>query len=79
MPIYIVSIFLFLFNEEAPFYWLFEREGTIFWVNLEGGVWSFFIYVQNYAGGGLEFHFNGPWSTLRAGHCYWYGFNSIFY
>ena len=33
--------------EEAPYYW----------VNLGGGWWRFFVYVQNYAGGWLEFHF----------------------
>ena len=39
--------FIGLFREEAPFYW----------VNLGGGWWGFFIYVQNHAGGWLEFHF----------------------
>ena len=39
--------FIGLFREEAPFYW----------VNLGGGWWSYFINVQNHAGGLQEFHF----------------------
>ena len=35
--LYIVSICYAVFNQEALFYW----------VNLGGGWWSFFIYVQN--------------------------------
>mgnify|MGYP001791437161 CR=1 FL=1 len=69
--LYIVLILFYtLFNGEAPFFWN-ERGGTILLVILvrnphsmvylrnfwkeAGGV--FFIYVQNYAGGSLEFHF----------------------
>ena len=29
------------YGEEAPFYWLFQRGGTILLVNLGGGWWSF--------------------------------------
>ena len=47
------------FGEEAPFYWLIERGGDILFGKVweEVGRWSFFIYVQNCAGGWLEFHF----------------------
>ena len=62
--VYIVSPFLMWrhhfignFGKEAPFYWLFQRGGTVFWVNLGRGRLSFFIYAQNYAGGWLEFNF----------------------
>ena len=34
-----------------------SEEALFYWVNLGGGWWSFFFYVQNYAGGRLEFHF----------------------
>ena len=44
-------------GEVTPLYWLFECEGMPFYgVNLGGGWWSFFISVQNYTGGWLEFH-----------------------
>ena len=33
----------------------------------EGGI-QFFIYVQSYAGGWLEFQIFGPCSAWRAGH-----------
>ena len=39
--------FIGYLREEAPFYW----------VNWGEGWWSFVIYVQNDAGGCLEFHF----------------------
>ena len=39
--------FIGYLREEAPFYW----------VNCGEGWWSFVIYVQNNAGGCLEFHF----------------------
>ena len=69
--LYLLFLFFYtLFNEEAPFYWQFARGGTILLVilvrrphfigslvNLVGGWWSFFIYVQNYAEGWLEFNF----------------------
>ena len=34
-----------------------SEEAPIYRVNLEGGWWSFFIYVKNYAGDWLESHF----------------------
>ena len=55
--LYIVFIFDTLFNEEAPFYWLSERGGTISLSKFGRRLVKFFIYDQNYAGGWLEFHF----------------------
>ena len=56
--------FIGYFREEAPFYWVYLGEG---W-------WSVFIFVQDYAGGWLEFHFmvNAlPGGLVRL--FYWYG------
>ena len=38
--------FISNFGEETPFYWLFQRGGTIFWVNFGGGWWSFFLFMS---------------------------------
>ena len=48
-----------ILERKAPFYWLIERGGDILFgkIREEVGRWSFFIYVQNYAGGWLKFHF----------------------
>ena len=45
------------FGEEAPFYWLFGTGGAVLLGKFERMLVEFFIYVQNYAGGWLEFHF----------------------
>ena len=54
-----VLVFFGNFGEEAPFYWLIVTGGAIslgkFGRRLVDR--GFFIYVQNYAGGWLEFHF----------------------
>ena len=56
-------------NEEAPFYWLFERGGTILlgkFVNRLVGYFYFFPKPCRRLAGVL---FYGPSSTWRAGHC----------
>ena len=45
------------FGEEALFYWLFERGGTILLGKFGRRLVKFFIFVLNYAGGWSQFHF----------------------
>ena len=46
------------FEEEAPFNQLFERRGAILLGRFGRRLMEiYFIYVQNYAGDWLEFHF----------------------
>ena len=45
------------FGEEAQFYGLFEKGSTILLSKFGRRLVDFFIYIQNYAGGWLEFYF----------------------
>ena len=57
------------FGEERPhFIGYLREEEPFYWVDLGGGWWSLFIYVQNYAGGWLEFYFMVHALPRRAGH-----------
>ena len=68
--LYIVFIFYISFNEEVlhlPItvkrdYWYFEIGGTILLGKFGRRMVEISIYIQNYAGGWLEFH-----ALLRAG------------
>ena len=48
---------LVILERRPQFISYLRDEASVSWVNLRGGCWIFFIYVQNYAGGGLEFYF----------------------
>ena len=59
------------FGVEAPVFWLLWRRDIILlgkFGSMGGGWWSYLVYVQNYAGGRLEFHYmvhapSGGWSS----------------
>ena len=45
---------LVILERRPQFISYLRDEASVSWVNLGGGWWIFFIYVQNYAGGWLE-------------------------
>ena len=75
-----VLIFMTLYRGRHYFIGYFREEAPFYWVRLAGGWSSFFIYVQDYAGGWLEFVFMD--NVLLGGLViliklfYWCGLNS---